>query len=189
MAAMRHYFDYTMLTRCGIPRVTLLGSVADWTQIRRRAEVLEEFDLRWWVRALVPVLDQLVAAASGRPDRAFWRSFYKWEDSSGGPYVSGWINVFFPYIEAKAGSPSLARNEFVTKWATSFRDFHSGPCASKFPSGLAVAPFLWKYLGNDIPMDFVGGFVGVSQDPETLEVRPAIGWAVREATREALAQR
>ena len=31
-------------------------------------------------------------------------------------------------------------------------------------------------------MEFIGGFVGVSQDPETLAVCPAIGWAVNEGT-------
>ena len=28
----------------------------------------------------------------------FWKSFYKLQDMSGGPYVTGWINVFFPCI-------------------------------------------------------------------------------------------
>jgi hypothetical protein len=30
-------------------------------------------------------------------------------------------------------------------------------------------------------MEFLGGFVGVAQDPETLALCPGIGWAVREA--------
>jgi hypothetical protein len=30
------------------------------------------------------------------------------------------------------------------------------------------------------PMEFIAGFVGVAQDPETLCLRPEIGWAVRE---------
>jgi hypothetical protein len=29
-------------------------------------------------------------------------------------------------------------------------------------------------------MEFLGGFVGVAQDPATLALRPEIGWAVRE---------
>jgi len=35
-------------------------------------------------------------------------------------------------------------------------------------------------LGTEIPMTLSGGFVGISQDPQTLAVRPAIGWAVQE---------
>jgi len=30
-------------------------------------------------------------------------------------------------------------------------------------------------------MEFLGGFVGVSQDEASLALRPEIGWAVREA--------
>jgi hypothetical protein len=56
-----------------------------------------------------------------------------------------------------------------------------GPEPSAFPSGLSIAPFIWKYLGRELPMEFVAGFVAVSQDPATLGVHPAIGWAVRDA--------
>jgi hypothetical protein len=33
-------------------------------------------------------------------------------------------------------------------------------------------------------MEFLGGFVGVSQDKDTLTVKPEIGWAVRETPEE-----
>ena len=182
MAALRHYFDYILVTLCGIPNITLLGTTSDWALIRQRAEALEEFDAQWWITRLLPVLDQFVAAASGHVDQEFWRSFYKWNDYSGGPYVSGWINTLFPYIEdEKNGAPALVQNKYVTTWDKTYHSMvGSGPNANQFPSGLAIAPFLWKYLGSNIPMELIGGFVGVSQDAGTLAVRAAIGWAVRE---------
>jgi hypothetical protein len=42
----------------------------------------------------------------------------------------------------------------------------------------ARAPFLWKYLGTDYEMEFVGGLIGVAQEPATLCLRPEIGWAI-----------
>ena len=57
---------------------------------------------------------------------------------------------------------------------------------SAFPTGLARAPFVWEYRDEqgDVlrrwNMQFLGGFVGIGQDPETLCLRPEIGWAVRE---------
>ena len=56
-----------------------------------------------------------------------------------------------------------------------------GPRLADLPSGLSTAPFYWEYLDRSFDMEFLGGFVGVSQDQETLAVRTEIGWAVREA--------
>jgi len=50
------------------------------------------------------------------------------------------------------------------------------------PGGLSRAPFTWLYLRDVIPMEFLGGFVGVRQFPDTLALRPEIGWAVRPST-------
>lgn len=49
------------------------------------------------------------------------------------------------------------------------------------PGGLSVAPFLWKYIGLEFPMEFIAGFTAFTQDPVTMAVRPKIGWAVRDA--------
>jgi hypothetical protein len=56
-----------------------------------------------------------------------------------------------------------------------------GPTIESLPGGLSKAPFRWLYRDNTFDMEFLGGFVGVAQDPETLTLRPEIGWAVREA--------
>ena len=55
-----------------------------------------------------------------------------------------------------------------------------GPSPGAFPSGLARAPFLWEYLGQKHAMEFLGGFVGVSQEQATWALRPEIGWVIRE---------
>jgi hypothetical protein len=33
-------------------------------------------------------------------------------------------------------------------------------------------------------MEFLGGFLGIRQDPDSLCLRPEIGWAVRDTSRE-----
>jgi hypothetical protein len=30
-------------------------------------------------------------------------------------------------------------------------------------------------------MEFIGGLIGIKQDPTTLSLRPEIGWAIRES--------
>ena len=171
MSAMKNYFEYTVLTRCGIPRVTLLGTPVDWLSIKQRAAVLAEYGLAGWLKELEPVLSQLHAAASGSPDLAMWRSFYKFQSGSGGDRVTGWINTLFPYIR-KQGSIELVPNPCLA-----WRGAH-GVAPRSFPAGMSIAPFTWKYLGTDYPMDFAAGFVAVALDGDN--VRPAIGWAVRD---------
>ncbi len=56
-----------------------------------------------------------------------------------------------------------------------------GPTLSSLPGGMSKAPFRWEYRDRSFDMEFLGGFVGVSQNKYTLAVKPEIGWAVREA--------
>jgi hypothetical protein len=177
MSAVSPYFDYLVRTLCGIPEITLLGTPDDWESIRRRASVLSEFDLGWWCGALEPVLDQFVAASRGSVAVEFWQSLYKLHQRSGGSWITGWINVLFPYLErdGRQRNPFIEGSERPPK-----RPSRTGPEMNEFPSGLSRVDFLWDYLGTKIPMELLAGFVGISQDPGTLALRPAIGWAVRE---------
>jgi hypothetical protein len=182
MEAMKHYFSYSCLTTCGIPEIALEGTTADWRSIRRRAQVLEEYDLSWWIRHLLPVLDQLVTTADGQVDARFWQSFFKFESNSMGKDVTGWINVLFPYLRA-GGSRPTKRNEALGTWAEGLtgNSLHHRLDVPEIPMGLSLAPFKWTHLGEIFDMKLLGGFVGIAQDPVTLAVRPAIGWGVREA--------
>jgi hypothetical protein len=125
------------------------------------------------------VLDSLVATAEGRVDVDFWQTFFKRKDGSGGPWVQGWINVLFPYLRHDR---KHVRNDRMADWKQAFGERLEGATAMReIPHGLSRAPFVWRYLGQSFPMEFLGGFVGVAQDTETHAVRPAIGWAIREA--------
>lgn len=177
MGAMKGYFKYEVHTKCGIPNVTLLGPTADWKIIRRRAEQFTEYDLEWWTKALLPVLDQFVAASSGNPDMNFWQQLYKVYNGSGGATVSGHVNAFFPYLHREPWGEHA--EVYVNKHVGVSKDMAwTGPGINNFPLGMTKVPFVWDYLGTRIDMNFAGGFVGIAQDPETLAVSPAIGWTV-----------
>lgn len=171
MDVMKSYFDYREMTLCGIPELTLLGTVEDWKKIKNKAQALSEYDLSWWTDDLIPVLDNFILAASGNPDIKFFNEFYKINGGSGGPTISGWINRLFPYNKKNK------RNKGLNYWKKEvWHEMHT----SDYPSGLASAPFIWNYYGQKYNMDYLAGFVGVYQDEETLSVRPSIGWAVQE---------
>ena len=103
MDAVQHYFSYSMCCGCGFPRITLTGTPADWEKIRSKAEQLKKYGLDWWLKALLPALDQFVAAAHGRPDLDFWMSLCYINTGTSRPIyepLNGWVQVFFPYLIA-----------------------------------------------------------------------------------------
>lgn len=165
MDAMQSYFEYGMVTACGFPRITLEGAVKDWKDIVARVKCFNEFGLGWWTEHLIPVLDRIVETASGNVDKDFWQSFLKINGGSGGPFVTGWINTLFPYLNRKRKNNSI--------------DGKFGYRADEYPIGLSSVPFEWEYFSTVYNMNFVGGVIGVSQ-AEDLTLRPEIGWAVAE---------
>lgn len=183
MDAMQAYFEYRVMTLCGIPSVTLLGTADDWRSVRERAGALAGYDLGWWADSLLPALDEFVNAASGSPDVDRWQSFFKEHSESGGSKITGWVNALFPYLKDHRSGGYTRRNSGGSRG--------DSYCASSdsFPSGLSEAPFVWEYCGTRYPMKFMAGFVGVAQDAATGTVRPATGWAVVNAAERKPARR
>ncbi len=186
--AMQAYFTYELHSACGIPTITLEGTPADWHEIARRAGAFSRLGLDWWVAELEPLLQQFVAAASGKFDREFWNSIYKWHGSEGSgdsPFVSGWILKFFPYLSPTAqwepDSPGRSAAKYCRNpWMNRPLSFGSGPAPGRFPRLPARAPFRWNYRETNYDMEFVGGLIGIRQDASTLCLRPEIGWVVWE---------
>ncbi|MCA9714730.1 MAG: hypothetical protein KC468_08600, partial [Myxococcales bacterium] len=52
------------------------------------------------------------------------------------------------------------------------------PRPGDFPTGMSGAPLRWLYLDEPRSLQLSAGFVGVTQDPDTLALRPAIAWAI-----------
>ncbi|RLB53113.1 MAG: hypothetical protein DRJ42_12880 [Deltaproteobacteria bacterium] len=179
LAALSPYFELGLLSLCGIPSITLEGTPEDWRSIRTRARVFREFGLDAWVDHLEPALDHFVRASEGRADAETWRSFVKRKNASGGPYITGWINLLMPYLHDQSAK-SAVKNRFLTTWAEGLdTPFGGGPTTEELPAALSSAPFTWRYLAEKLPMELLGGFVGVSQDPDAGTLRPELGWAVR----------
>ncbi len=185
LKAASPYFKYQVETRCGIPEISLDGTVEDWRWIRDHLLEFGKLGMEKRVTALTPILDQFVAAADGHINQQFWRNFYKYNDESGGSYVTGWINLFFINEQDREVAETIA-------WDTSFQAKGANGDNSKqvienipiargeqeYPSGYVEQVFLWKYRGEPRPMLFRAGFLGISQDKKDLTLRPQISWQI-----------
>ena len=99
MATLKEYFQYRMRFMCGLPSVTLLGSVDDWKLLRQKVDRLLEFDnhggdMKKWHGLLTGVLDEFIKTKSGVANNEFWQKICDFSSGSGTPEISGWISVF-----------------------------------------------------------------------------------------------
>jgi uncharacterized protein DUF4419 len=188
MDCFSSYFEYIMNCVCGIPKIKIEGSLDDWQRIRARIEVIETYDLGWWVTRLRPILDEFVLAADGHPTREFWKAIYKPEKAYGSDVATGWIADLFPYL---GDAPGRRRNPVFKHdrhdWAlpvdkgvkTGFNV--KGISPASFPSGLSSVPVRVQFKdGSSTDVDLVAGFFAVEQNASDLALSTVIGWCVTE---------
>lgn len=205
MDAMSSYFSYRASVTCGIPSVTLEGTVADWEKLERDFEQLAEYDLEWWVNDLMPILHEFTQAAKGEADPLFWGKIYDYLHFEGGMCgspegtVTGWMMKFFPYLNDDSKNPligvemsSLIKHR---KGGAISPKSYRGPILSisDLPMGVSKADFVLNNNGELYKMEFLSGFVGITQDATTKALRPEINWGVvdsgRKPTAEELAEK
>jgi hypothetical protein len=180
MDAFQPYFLFALWCVCGIPGITLEGTVDDWRHLRVKIEGLKRFGLDEWLEHLRPICDQFEFAAEGDVDLPHWRNIYKLEQAYGGDLINGWIGQLFPYVRNERTGSFTEPNPLLHRPPTGLR-------STEFPAGLSQVPFTLSASksGETIhrAMHFLAGTVGVTQDEHSGALRPKLGWAVRQAPR------
>jgi hypothetical protein len=176
MEAFKRYFDYVMISGCGIPQVTLEGTTDDWLRLRQKVQKIGQYDLDWWTKVLIPICDQFIETSQGKIDHSHWQNLCKSTEGYGTDIINGWIAQFILYVKD-------ASNEYKTINPAVLNP-QEGISTDQLELKLSVAPFTWAFEGSDICylMECLAGFVGVEQNHETLALRPRIGWAIRDAS-------
>lgn len=174
--AFQPYFEYRLVCICGIPEITLEGTTQDWQRLREKVDRLQPYDLDWWLPNVRQIADQFVRASEGDVDVKFWRDIYKREQAYGADKINGWLVQLVPYLKNHQTGNFTVRNRLLEtpeEWSVS---------TGCLPSGIAQVPFRWQFESTEIAMEFLGGFVGITQNTDTMALRPKLGWAVRQAS-------
>ncbi len=181
MDAFQQYFDYELRCICGIPSITLMGSVVDWVKIRERVDVMATFHLDWWTDRLKPICDEFVAAVQGTPSQRFWKHIYSPKEIYGGDSITGWLADLFPYLQHSLTKAPTVRNPIldIPRAQLTVED---GVSAGLIPVGLSRAPFTMRSasIEESRELEIVAGFMGVKQQADSGTLEPEIGWAVIE---------
>jgi len=109
MGSLKHYFSYKYYMGCGIPEVTLKGTLQDWLLLRNKLQRIETYGketnqlpLIWWYQILIPIIDEFINSFRGNINVNFWQSCANYVSASSGcDYLSGWSLSFCPFKDGK----------------------------------------------------------------------------------------
>jgi len=172
---MSGYFEYEYATACGIPEINIEGTKEDWQKIKSNLKNFKGYNIDNWINSLEPIMQQFINASENKIDNNFWSNIFKRKDESGGPYITGWVIKFFPYISD--GNQKMIKNPYIEREP---KEFMEGLQTNQFNNGLSKAGFIWNYFGKKYEMEFLAGFIGIKQDKKSLTLRPEIGWLVKD---------
>ena len=165
MSTFKKYFDYKVrIGGCGFPEITVEGTVEDWQKIIEKTKFLEKYELKWWVSEILPVLEKILDTKMGNIDLEFWRRMLRIR-GDGSFYdkfrIDGWIVKFYPY-DAEGGKMDMVS---ILEDLNDIKEERNN------------VPVKVKVIdGPEYNTSFDCGFIGVSEDPETLAIKPEIGW-------------
>lgn len=179
MGALKSYFEYSCCIECGIPEVTLEGTVADWQELRRRVDRLAEYGrqtnqepLIWWQQILTPVVDQFVKSRVGQVNNDWWQSCANYIPGGSGPsYLSGWVLAFAPFSKGKWRLDDvksiLATGNYGEVDTTKFNG-----------SATVTVPVTINDNGYEYPIAFYAGGIVNSYDAIGNVMRPSFDFAM-----------
>lgn len=179
METTKSFFNFiVMYISCGIPSVTLTGTVQDWQKVLDKTVGLKKLGAGSWASDLEPILKQFVKAAQGNPEQSFWQDMVMVntpERLQGGgcsfetpTNLDGWFLKLMPFD--KDGNPTPAKVPHNSR---------------NFPVEMASVPA--KYIEVDslngeviktIDLKISGGITGYTADEKKGTVSFHLGWAV-----------
>jgi len=188
LESYKKVFQYVGESGCGIPSITITGEKKDWELILSKLEMLDKIGLSKWKASLKPIINEFINVYSGKINKEFWKSIYKYKENYTESYLSGWIVKLFPYLKKvddksendKNQEPYKVEEKYVpNEFLEGNKCLQSKLTTDNFPSGMAQIDVLWNNHFKNISskIEVYAGFFAIKQYPDkTLE--PFISWAV-----------
>ncbi|CAL8133331.1 unnamed protein product [Orchesella dallaii] len=187
MATMKHYFDYEFRMLCGIPNITLDGTVEDWKNILGRLEKLKEYELENWHDMLYPIISKFVDAKEGRVDGWFWEGIVSRRNDGpcGSPdLITGWITAFCVFDKKGNWQESSETDDETDMIGRMAKFWHSITSKwpeieiDKIPGGVVEVDVTLNDHGKKYQSLMLAGHMGVEVKEDGVTMQPALGWAI-----------
>ena len=186
METTKSFFNFIIeYFSCGIPSVTLTGTVQDWQKVLDKTAGLIELGAGSWASDLEPILKQFVKAAQGHPEQSFWQDIVMVNTPKrlrgGGcsletpTNLDGWFLKLMPFD--KDGNPTPAKVPHISR---------------NFPVEMASVPAKYNEVDpltgqamKTVNLKISGGIAGYIADEKTGTVSFHLGWAVNRSDSDA----
>ncbi len=174
MSTMKSYFSYKVEFFCGIPSVTLTGTVEDWILLREKANKLIDYDnkdniMQQWCKRLFPVLDMFIesykAGQTGLTNEVidWWSKIVSFRHyGSGSTKMSGWITVFSAFDDQ-------GNFKNTTDLST-----------SQVNPGVVEVDMFINDNGSNILSSLISGLACTEWDNKTRTLKPRCDWWIIE---------
>ena len=177
MSAMKNYFEYKgIMGICGISFITLEGCIEDWEKIKYKLNYLSKFDLNWWTKHLIPIIDNIIKT----------KKYYEKNKKISGELVDFWKNMI--KIKDKNGeyAPDIFNGwiiKFIPDLSGDYPKLYEELGELDIPDQIISCPLELHEITNNAfknkyKCDIASGFFGMIQDKITLTVKPVIGYAI-----------
>lgn len=179
MATTKKYFDFVCCLMCGIPYVTLEGTVADWENILQRLEKLKSYKLDKWYDMLKAIMFEFIAAKKNAPNIGFWNRICNHLGGGSGPsYISGWLTAFAVFDED--GNWTDHKNNEMLRMSSSNSAEEEWPVIdiAEIPSGIVNVDVKITDGENEYESVMFAGHVGYEVLEDNCTLRPQIGWGI-----------
>lgn len=180
MATMQKYFDYKVQLCCGIPEVTMLGTIEDWVDIKRRATELLKYDVKnnymqKWYSMLEPILDNFIQSILGNPDFEWWNKICSHHGRGSGPrYISGWLTAFTVFTD----DGKWQGDEFVPiEQSSESSAFWPKINTNDISCGYASVPLAIDDNGTPHNSTMVAGHIGHKIN-DKFTIQPRVDWFI-----------
>lgn len=180
MATMKSYLSFTCCLMCGLPSVTLLGTVADWEQLLAKVEKLSDFDIdgrmTTWQTMLRPVLAEMVRTRKGEDNINWWQKIaHRIHRGSGGTFLSGWMAVFAVFTDQGKWQGNLPKRK--TPCGQDEVSEYPEIEMEDLPSGIVTCPLTLNDNGVERSLRmFAGSFCYTTETGK--DIRPRSDWCI-----------
>lgn len=199
MESFKQGIDYIGESGCGFPEITIEGTSEDWQSIINKLGFLDEIGMSDYRESITPLLKEIKNSSSGKPNKLFWKDFYKDHVSYGEHWVNGWITKFYYFIERYPRKVVHESGIVIRKKLEGDREFKKGYFKnnfylskdstlsriynSEFFSMKTSCPITWNYYqGKRIitkKLELIGGHMACIQK-DNGALQSLISWRIQE---------